>query len=517
MLPSLIATDPAPVSAPREQLSRECVQALGLLLLVKCLLLVLDPSLRFFMGDSGSYLHAALTDWLPPDRSITYPWLVSISAVAAQNAFALVALQTLFGASTALIVFALLRAGAGLSYRWALLTAVLVILEPSQLFYERMLMAESAGQLAFLLSIATLFLHVHSGRLRWLPLFVLAGLAAVSLRLSLLPVVLGLTLLAPLLRAGFHAAREDAGRPIVALLRAFGHGALLLAMLFFAHSAYRAFYAEQLGGEPAYLRAEGQMRLGLVAPLVKPEHLQRVKLDPALLDRLSHRLADPRAREAQIWMPGGLWQTLEEAAAAKGRDPYKLAGKISVRALQSDPLALLRMGASTLADYFDTDLTRARMLSDLGVEPLPEGMRGDLLKRLRYDASQVHQELGPVARYFQASGPWLTLVMVAAAPMALVLLVFSRHPCRSRALVWTLAFASLGFVAGQFLTAHIVSFRYLQPLPPLVLAMSALLLWRWRQRAVAAAATAPVAAVGSTLLQRASMGGARASVGRAGP
>ena len=122
-------------------------QRIALSLPLKCALLLLDPNLRIFMGDSGSYLHSALTEWNPPDRSFTYPGLVYVSAVFAQSAFSLVLLQSLFGACTALLLFWMLRSGARLPFAWAAAPAFLLALKPAQLFHERMLMAprRSAG------------------------------------------------------------------------------------------------------------------------------------------------------------------------------------------------------------------------------------------------------------------------------------------------------------------------------------------------------------------------------------
>src|SRR4029453_17474709 len=43
-----------------------------LVLAIKILLLLLDPSPKLFMGDSGSYIWTALTGWIPPDLSHFY-------------------------------------------------------------------------------------------------------------------------------------------------------------------------------------------------------------------------------------------------------------------------------------------------------------------------------------------------------------------------------------------------------------------------------------------------------------
>jgi uncharacterized membrane protein len=443
------------------------------LLLLKCALLLLDPNLRFFMGDSGSYLHAALTDWIPPDRSFTYPWLVYVSAVLAQSAFALVLLQSLFGVCTALLLFWMLRRGARLPMAWAAAPALLLALEPTQLFYERMLMAESAALLALMGCVASVLAYVRSGRLRWAVLLVLAGLLAVSMRMSALPVVLGMTALAPLLRAHSRHSIEDTGRPFLAVLRLGLHLFLVLAMTVAAHAAYKRAYGALTEGKPEYMREQGRMRLGLVAPLVKPEHLKRVGLPVELLDQLGHTLNDHRTRELQIWSNQGLWAKIRDAQPPSGADA--VAGKIAVRALQGDPLGLLRMGGANLLDYFDSPTALSRLHNDAGDSSPDPGMIRDLRTHLRYDARDLYAQPGIAAKAFLGSRWWLTSVFLVLAPLALMVMWRYRQPGQARSAAWVIGFAGLGLFASHLLFSHIVSFRYLHPMPPFALASLALL------------------------------------------
>ncbi|HLC13603.1 MAG TPA: hypothetical protein VJK31_10130, partial [Chthoniobacterales bacterium] len=47
----------------------------------KLLLLMLDPSPKFYMGDSRSYIATAVTGWIPPDRSFFYGYVIRWLAV----------------------------------------------------------------------------------------------------------------------------------------------------------------------------------------------------------------------------------------------------------------------------------------------------------------------------------------------------------------------------------------------------------------------------------------------------
>lgn len=478
MSPSPIAADLRPA-----EFRGELMQLAAVLLLLKCVLLIVDPHLRVFLGDSASYLHAAATGWIPPDRSFTYPWLVQATAVATRSAFSLILLQTLFGVVSCLLLFFMLRRAAGLGFWAAALPAVLLAVEPSQLFYERMLMAEAAGGLALLGLIAAVVAYVHLGRWRWVPVIAVAGIIVVSLRMSLLPVVLGITALAPLLRAFVHARSEDRGRPLVAGLRLAAHLALVLLATVLVHSGFMQLHARITDGPADYMRAQGQMRLGLVAPLVQPEHLEKVGLSPALIDELKVPLRDHRAREAHIWVEGGLWQVIL-ARAGNEEVAQRTALALSTLALESDPLGLLRLGLANFRDYFDAEVTRPRMDDDLGIHRLDDRTIEGLARLLAHDIAAVQEHRSPVFVWFESSRGWLTIVLFLLAPAALCLLIMrSRDPhpgMAATALV--LGFVGLGLVASQLLFSHIVSFRYLHPMPPVLLAVVALLVARgpWR-------------------------------------
>lgn len=471
MSPSKLALEPRG-AAWRQELWR----AASLLLLLKAAFLLVDPNLRLFMGDSASYLHAAISDWDPPDRSFVYPMLVEWSAVATQSAVSLVLLQTLFGVVGGLLVYWMLRRAAGVDARIALFALAVVAVEPAQLFYERMLMAEAAGLLSLLTLVASAIAYVQRGRLRWAAVMAVSGVLAVAFRMSLLPVVLGLALLVPMLRSWHAAGEQDRGRRILAALRAGAHAVVILVCVLGAQRLYQGLYGLRFETEPTYLLASGQMRLGLVAPLVQPEHLQRVGLPAELLQTVGPTLQDHRMREAQIWQPDGLWKRIE--AELDYRDAQQAARKIAVRALQAEPQALLRMGLATLMDYFDDGLAMARLRDDYGATPPDPGTVEALARHLRYDARDLAENPGLVGQMFLGSRWWLTLVLFALAPAAVTSLWLTRKDPRRRAAACVIGFTALGLVASQLLFSHIVSFRYLHPMPVVLVLCAALCLPR---------------------------------------
>ncbi|MBL8298525.1 MAG: hypothetical protein JNN30_09280 [Rhodanobacteraceae bacterium] len=428
---------------------------------VKLCLILIDPTQRFFLGDSESYLHSAFTGWIPPDRSFIYGLFVRATAIWPGTLTGLLAAQSLCGLLTALLCARIAIGDLGVDRRAAALLALLVAIEPAQLFYERMVMAESLGTLCLITMASCGFAYLRHGAWPWLLAMALSGIATVALRMSLLPVVIGFSVLPPLVAAA--EAGLNRSWPRIGL-----HLVIALTATALAHVGYQRLYGHMYQGEPEYLHSTGTFRLGLVAPLVKPEHLEREGLSPQLLASVGPPLADPRTREAQLWLDNGLIAVLRRAT---GDDAERQARHIAAAALRDDPLGFIGLALATTRDYFNANETRARMADDLGTRALSLPIQASLRERLNYDASQVHEQRNLIARYFERGGNWLIICLFALAPFALVAALRLWRRRRSAALL--LALTALGLVAGQLLFSHIVSFRYLHPFTPLLLICAA--------------------------------------------
>lgn len=465
-----------PVPAPQPPLATTAALAAAVVL-AKLAVLAIDPEIRFFFGDSASYVHAALTGWVPPDRSPTYPLLLQ-SMGGQGGLFRLLLAQTAIGVLACLLAWTLLvgplRVRPGLAAAATLVLAV----EPMQLYYERSVMAETAGTACLLAMLAALAACLERRNAVWLAAAAALGVAAVSLRVSLLPVVLVLTALTPLL--WLLAARQ--ARPgRLALLACLG---LAVALTAGAHHAYRAWYGALSGSAPGWIADEAWFRLGWLAPLVGPAHLERLGLDPALLARVGPPLADRRAREAQIWSPDGLVPLLRQAAGAQGP---RIAGKIAKRIQRERPVAVIGLGLATLGDHFDGPYARDRMANDLGRHTAASAA---FIERVRghygHDASDWRHDRAPVTRAFESARPAYTAALLASFPAGAVLLWLA---WRRRDPVAALpALALLGLASAYVLFSHVLVYRYLHPLLPVLLVTLAVLAdrpgrssgWNWR-------------------------------------
>ena len=441
---------------PRNDLAR----VLLLLIAVKAALLLVDPTLRFFLGDSATYIHYARIGMSPPDRSFTYALLIRFFALPAESLYPLLLLQTAFGIATALLAFRMLTAAFALEPRAAAAIALAVALGPEQLFFERMVMAESAGLICFAAMLTFGFAYVRAGRWPWLIGVAVAGIAAVSFRVSLLPAVLGFSVLSPLAYWVFaHAPR----RRMLGLA-----GGLAIAVLATAtlHWAYKHTWLLHEGTKHDYIAHGGYFRLGLVAPLVEPQDLAGLGLPDNFLATVGPPLKEPSARESQLWLPDGLRVRLRDQLG--DYEGNRAARKIAARAIRREPLGLVRLGVSTLRDYFNPQVARVRMSDDLGERRLPAEFAAGLDEWFHYgNADTIPKSSTPVFAYFRASTAWLTACLFGLPPLSLIMLACTWRSQR-RAAALLLCATSLGVFFGHALFSHIVSYRYLHAFPLLM-------------------------------------------------
>jgi len=427
------------------------------IVLLKLALLIVDPEIRLFTGDSGTYLFSAITHGLAPDRSFTYPMLIRLITARSDSLYSLLLLQTAFGTAVATGVLCIAHFALGVRLWLAALAALLVAIEPSQLFYERMIMTEAASTCCLVVLLGIALAYLASGRFFWLLACIAAGVALASLRVGLVPVALAV----PTASVLILAVLRGRGAPALRGWRFAAHLLAAIIVTWGCHDAYKRLYGRGTHGAPAYIQDAGVFRLGLVVPLLKREHFAGTGVDPALLDRVKLPLDDPFQREAHIWLPDGLLAALRAEAGPRTRE---VAGVLADRAIHDDPLGLLRMGLLTFKDYFDAPRRVERMRSDLGFGELPDARTLQMLReRFHYDYAGVARTDTPMSDYFGASSWWLIACLFLLAPLAIVLFALERraHPAPSL----LLALLAPGLVVGQLLCSHIISFRYLHPLP----------------------------------------------------
>ncbi len=408
------------------------------LLALKMLGLVLDPQPQFFMGDSASYLHTALTGWVPPDRSYLYGVLVGTIVGDTQSLAPLVLVQATASAATALLAAwwaeLVFRPG-----RMVLCVVALVCaLDPSQLLYERYVMTETFTLLSLALTLFALTVVIVRGQARWMLVAAVAAAAVVALRMSLLPVAVVCLVAAPLLAL---AARTLGFRRAM-----LGVGVAVLFLPLVSPLATRI--------------QSGPFLLAAWSPLLTAGDFS----DPAQGERVLNGidLASPElfAREVNLWHPSGFMHRLTEEVADPN-ERSRLARETALRVLFRDPLGVAGLGWRTYARLWNSETRLQLMRWDVGQNPLGGGFREVLAKSFRFVADELPRPTF-TSRIYLSVGLW-TAVVSLVAPALLVAATLRRSGTQVAALA-LLAGASglILMITGVLTTLPVV--RYLHPL-----------------------------------------------------
>jgi hypothetical protein len=424
---------------------------------LKLVALAIDPTIRVYLGDSAAYLFGALDSGrLPDDRSFTYSLLIRGLVRPFDSLWALVWWQTAAGVGTALLSWHLMVHRLGVPRRLATVGACLLAIEPAQLYYERMVLAESFGLFAFALFVAAVAAYVASGRWWWLPAAAVAGLAAATLRLNYVPVVLIISVCAPLLR--LIAVPPGSWRRTVV------HAAIAVTSVVITHGVFQQWVALIFDAPPGYIARSGFMQLGLVMPLVKPDHLERVGLPRDFGDQLRFPIEDPDARMPHQWAIGGFVRTLRQRGVAI----EDIARPLARMALADDPLGLVRMGVHTVGNYFRDEGIRHALDNDLGRRVIPHEILWTLREIWHYDATGLWARTTAISWYFE-KGTWpLVLWLLVLAPLGVInAAMLWRTPERAQAVL--VAVIAVGLVLAHVLFVPVAFYRYLHPLPFFVL------------------------------------------------
>ena len=427
------------------------------LVALKLIALAIDPTIRLYLGDSVAYLFGAMDSGrLPDDRSFTYSLLIRGLVRPFESLSALVAWQTVAGILVAILAFHTAVRRLAVRPFVAAVGACVLAIEPAQLYYERMVLAETFGLLAFVLFFAATAAYVASGRFLWLPAIVVLGLASATLRLNYLPVVLVISVIAPALR--LLALEHPRWRQVV------GHTLIAVTCTAALHWTFQQWVSLIFLSPPGYIARSGFMQLGLVMPLVKPEHLVRVGLPADFGDHLRYPLDDPNERMRHMWAPGGFILELRSRNI-----PIEPVARPLVRmVLRDDPMGIVRLGIHTLGDYFREAGIAHALDNDLGRRVIPDDILWTLRDVWDYDATGLWMRTTAISWYFER-GTWaLVACLFVLTPLALFN-VWRHWGTPLRAQVVLVALFAVGLVAAHVLFVPVAFYRYLHPLPFFVL------------------------------------------------
>ena len=266
--------------------------------LLKLALLIADRAPALFLGDSGAYLTAAATKWIPLDRSFLYGLLLRRTAYAAHSLDLIVWLQSAMGAAAAFLLaycaFRIFRT----PYWIALLGGALCAVEPLQLLAERYVLTEACANLLFAFHLTQVLLYLSRRRLKFLVAAQCAGVLLCAFRISFLPAVLLDSIVPPLLLAR---------RSKLWVVAAHVSAALLVSQSLFAF--YGNWYGRLADREPALFYDRGAFMVAALSPLIEPEDFPDAATRDRIFGQLLYDTKDPFSRPAQHFRQGGLCTT----------------------------------------------------------------------------------------------------------------------------------------------------------------------------------------------------------------
>lgn len=441
------------------------------ILLLKIVLLALDPLPKLFMGDSACYIATAIVGWIPDDRSYFYGYVIWLVSLWAESLTPLLLLQSVVSALTALLLAYTCWSLIGLSARSSYLVGFLCALDPFQLVWERYVMTETISLFLYLAGLHFSFLYLKRRSLRYLAIVQGLWLILIGFRMSYLLIVQISTVLLPILafspvllewwrrRRMANSERSQPIRP------AFVHLFASIAIMFLLHGTYKQVNGLLCGRPPEYLHATGLHLLAFWAPMLVPADASDPRLAEIIEEGNEFGIKDVKLRNCQRFESGHLvakWQKVEPDVARANQ----IAKETAMHALFRSPLQVLRLAAQTFGQYWNLRDLHYYASLDLGHNDLTDEQIAMLAERFHFatDGRIIGAPPTLLQRYFLLAWPYCYFLLLS--PIIGILAVYFT---RERPLALFLLIHLVIILTVTFTFSVAPSFRYLQPVSLLTL------------------------------------------------
>ena len=449
-----------------------------LIVVVKFLLLALDSSPKFYLGDSNSYIWTALTGWIPDDRSYFYGFVIRWSSLWTHSLGSLMVLQAFLGCIVAVTVGWICRRIVDLPERLAYLLGLLCAIDPLEMTWERYILTETCSLFFYAIVLQQSFLYLRDRRFTTLVLIQLLAVIAFGFRMVFLIPLQVMAVVLPLI-AFFCRSESDPAVPPARLARLqilrrpifWRHLGVAIVAMFLFDQIYQRAYGSLTHRPPAHLHASGYFLLALCAPALQPQDATDPRLAKIIEQGEEFGLRNFDLRNDQRFITGHLIDRWRHAEPNRNK-ATRIATQTALNAIRRDPGAFIGFAARTYLIL----LRQTKRFAEWDLNP--DGtLRAEQLKFL---AERFHwvgpAEVGSEPRtftqsYYLMATPWFFMPMLSPL-LAMVL----RFVARNKAHVWLLFMHASLLLAITFLFSTGPFTRYLQPLSLLTILIIAVAL-----------------------------------------
>ena len=449
---------------------------LALVLFLKFCLLLVDPSPKFYMGDSGSYISTATSGTIPPDRSFVYGYVVRALAVWPTSLTPLLLCQALLSGATAIMVAVICRSIFCLSPRSSYFFGLVSCLDPLQLVWERYVMTEAISLFIYVLFLYYCLRYVRDHRISDLIFIQVIGVILLAFRLSYLLVIQVTTVLLPLIAflPTLAPPRRRFGGLLTAVL--WRHLAISIVLMLGLHHGYKQLNGGLFHSTPEYGYNTGLHLLAVWAPALEPTDAIDARLARVIANGKDYQIANLDLRNSQRFSRGYLvdrWLTIES-------NPFtanEIGRRTALRAFQHRPLQILDLGFRTYLEFWNRRSMRIFSKLDLGHDMTKDEV-AILAQYFHWAGTTSISTERPtlLQKYFLRSWPYCLFALTSPLLGLLTLVVRSQTK-----------YAAILFVHATVLVAVITVFtvnpsvRYVQPISVLTILLVALLAGRFLQ------------------------------------
>ena len=449
------------------------------ILCLKGLILAVDHTPMFFMGDSGTYIITALSGWIPPDRSFAYGFLIKLITWPWRNLTWFISFQIVLSSATCWMCARLLSRYFECRFKVCVLSGILLAVFPLQLLYERYLLTETVAGFLFVIYLSLLLEYIAAPKFYKIGVLALVGVLLVSIRISFLPCVFALAACVPVLgwwndwkvKTNNVESLPFSPRRMQKLIVSI---AISLGSFVLVQGTYQRINGLLSHRAPAYSYADGFFLLCNFSPLCKPDYYPDYKNRDKVFSTLKYDLKDRRMSDPHRWGEGGLVSNIVKNSPDLD-EANRRAKETAIQIVKNNPAGIVRLSWERFLDYFDIQLLKEAMKGDKQNIPLPGYMVQILRENYNYQIMHP-EELKTLSNQWYFGLFWWPLVLLFTPFFILGVGLFIKKPLYPSLLAVLLCAVFIESVAIVLSNGPIV--RYLHPLEYLLLISMALLINR---------------------------------------